>query len=569
MLQVLIKIIVVSLILFNVGCKKTEGADIIIIAPVYTMNDQQPWADAVAIKSNKIIYVGDQITARSLYNNSTHIIEKPDGMVLPGFIDTHVHLLSGGIEMLDCQLFNLENPEQIFIAIKEFAQNNLNDEWIRGGGWSLPIFPEGNPQKEWLDEIIPDRPVYLFSADGHSAWVNSKALELAGIDEFTPDPLNGRIERKLNSNIPSGVLREDAMKMVEKFLPLYTIDQIQNGLKESVKEANKFGITSILDAGTGSIKANDINLGVYDALDAYKEATESGEITIRVTASKYVNPDSWEHDLKNIKGERFINDFGKMNTVKFFADGVIEGKTAALIEPYLGSNDKGIINWDPDTLKKVLAIFDKEGFQIHVHAIGDRAIRNTLDAFEFAKNENNITEKRHMMSHVQLINPLDIPRFYDLGVIPSFQALWACPDKYIVDLTFPVLGPDRSRWNYPIQTVVLTGARIAGGSDWTVSSLNPLDAIEVAVTRKELGLKDGPALFPQEAVSLKTILKAYTIWGAYSLSQEQSLGSIENGKLADIIILNKNLFEVPPFTIHEVKVSQTIFNGEIVYHLEE
>jgi hypothetical protein len=246
---------------------------------------------------------------------------------------------------------------------------------------------------------------------------------------------------------------------------------------------------------------------------------------------------------------------------------VIEGGTAALLEPYLGSDDRGILNWDPDTLKMVVAKFDKEGFQIHIHAIGDRGIRSTLDAFEFARQQNGLGDKRHMMSHVQLIHPQDVPRFKELNIIASFQALWAYPDKYITDLTLPVLGPVRSKWNYPINSVVLTGARIAGGSDWTVSSLNPLDAIEVAITRREPGKKDGDALYPEEAVALETILRAYTMAGAFSLFKEHEIGSLEKGKLADIIILDRNLFQIPAHEIHSANVVQTIFNGEIVYSI--
>ena len=562
MKNILILLFVLSLIF-----GQERSADIVIIAPTYTMDKNQPWADAVAIRGNKIIFVGDKQSAELYQNNSTHIIELPNGMVLPGFIDSHVHLLWGGIEMSDCRLYDLKTPEQIFQTLRDFNDAHPNDDWIRGGGWELPVFPGGNPRKEWLDEIIPDKPVFLSSADGHSAWVNSKALALAGINEQTTDPVNGRIIRDPKSKEPSGVLREDAMNLVANLLPLYTKDQIDTGLHFAAKEANRFGITAILDAGTGSIAANDSVVGNYDGLDAYRVATAGKQISLRVAASQNANSKSWKNDLKQMKQRRFSNELGWMNTVKLFADGVIEGGTAALLEPYLGSDDRGILNWDPDTLKMAVAKFDKEGFQIHIHAIGDRGIRSTLDAFEFARQQNGLGDKRHMMSHVQLIHPQDVPRFKELNIIASFQALWAYPDKYITDLTLPVLGPVRSKWNYPINSVVLTGASIAGGSDWTVSSLNPLDAIEVAITRREPGKKDGDALYPEEAVALETILRAYTMAGAFSLFKEHEIGSLEKGKLADIIILDRNLFQIPAHEIHSAKVVQTIFNGEIVYSI--
>ena len=549
-----------------VGCDSQEkSADIILIAPSFTMNPDRPWAEAVVIRDDKIVFVGDKQDALTYQNSATRLIERSDGMVLPGFIDSHVHLVAGGIEMNDCRLYDLDTPTEIFQTLRDFIDAHPDDEWIRGGGWELPIFPNGNPRKEWLDEISPDKPVFLISADAHTAWVNSKALALAGINAQTPDPLNGRIERDPNSKEPSGVLREDAMGLVEPFLPLYTKDQIVAGLQFSVKEANRFGITAILDAGTEGYASYDSIRGSYDGLDSYREATFDKEISMRVAASQYADPESWKDDLTQMKERRFDNELGVMNTVKIFADGVIEGGTAALLEPYLGTNDHGILNWHPDTLKKAVAEFDKAGFQIHIHAIGDWGIRSTLDAFEFARKKNGLEDKRHMMSHVQLIHPQDVPRFKELNIIASFQALWAYPDKYITDLTLPVLGPVRSRWNYPINSVYLSGGRIAGGSDWTVSSLNPLDAIEVAVTRRGLGKKDGDALFPEEAVKLETMLRAYTLEGAYSLFKEREIGSLKAGKLADIIILDRNLFRIPAHEIHSAAVVQTIFNGKIVY----
>lgn len=546
------------------SCMK-QSADLIIIAPTYTMNDKQPWAEAVVIKNNKIEYVGDRAAIQNYQGPSTKVIEAPDGMVLPGFIDTHVHLLWGGVEMDDCRLYDLKTADQIFQAIRNYYQSHPENEWIHGSGWELPIFPGGNPRKEWLDEIIPDKPALLTSADGHSAWANSRALELAGINEQTPDPVNGRIERDRKSNAPSGVLREEAMSLVEDLLPPYTKKQIDDGLQFAVREANRFGITSILDAGSSSITTSNTESKNYDGIEAYKSATENHLISLRVFASLYCQPESWRDDLNIIKSRRYANDLGEMNTVKIFADGVIEGGTAALLEPYLGTNDRGILNWHPDTLKEVVAACDAAGLQVHVHAIGDWGIRSTLDAFEFARTTNGPSKNRHMMSHVQLIHPQDVPRFQALDITASFQALWAYYDKYITDLTIPVLGPVRSQWMYPINSVNKTGARISGGSDWTVSSLNPLDAIEVAVTRRGPGDKDGNALLPDEAVTLETMLHAYTLAGAYSIFKENEIGSLQTGKLADLILLDRNLFQTPPHEIHIAKVLRTVFNGEIVY----
>ncbi len=547
-------------------CNKIDiYADLIIIAPSYTMDTSLPWSDAIAIKKNRVLFVGSKEDVLSYKNKLTRVVRHSKGMALPGFIDTHVHLLWGGIEMEECQLSGLTNSEQILDVLENYNKQYPNKKWIRGNGWSLPVFINGNPRKELLDKIIPDKPVYLLSADGHSAWVNSKALELSGITNNTLDPLNGRIERDIENGEPSGVLREDAMSLVESLIPHYSKSQIDNGLKLAVKEANSFGITSILDAGTENYNQGDSKKTIYDGYTAYKNATQNKNITLRVNATQYVYPQSWRKDLEKIKSMRYVNELGSMNTVKIFSDGVIEGGTASLLEPYIGTDNYGILNWDPDTLKEVVALYESEGFQIHFHAIGDRGIRTTLDAFEYSKELNGPTDIRHMMSHTQLVHPDDIPRFKELDVIATFQPLWAYPDLYMKELTLPVLGPIRSKWNYPINSIVSNGGRITGGSDWSVTSLNPLYAIEVAVTRREPGNTMGEVLYEEEAVSLETILEAYTLDGAYSLFKEKELGSIEKGKLADIIILDRNLFTNPIYEIHKAKVVMTIFNGEIVY----
>jgi hypothetical protein len=254
-----------------------------------------------------------------------------------------------------------------------------------------------------------------------------------------------------------------------------------------------------------------------------------------------------------------------MNTVKIFADGVIEAGTGALLDPYVGTNNFGVLNWDPDTLKVVVSTIEDEGFQIHFHAIGDKAIRTTLDAFEYAREKNGLNNMRHMISHAQLIHPEDIERFKKLDIITSFQPLWAYPDPYMKELTIPVLGPIRSKWNYPLKSLLSSGARITAGSDWSVTSLNPLFGIEVAVTRRELGSPDGEILNQDEIVDLEDILKAYTLEGAFSLFRENEIGSLKKGKLADVILLDKNLFKIPPHEIHQAKVMMTIFNGRVVY----
>jgi hypothetical protein len=256
----------------------------------------------------------------------------------------------------------------------------------------------------------------------------------------------------------------------------------------------------------------------------------------------------------------------RANTVKIFADGVIEAHTAALLEPYLDQPDnRGKANWEPDAFNQLVTALDREGFQIHVHAIGDRAIRLALDAFEAARAANGSRDSRHHIAHLELIHPQDWPRFRRLGVIANFQPLWAWADPYITQLTEPILGPERSRWLYPIASLVKTGALMVGGSDWSVSSMNPLDAMQVAITRRGLTDAAGPAWIPEERVDLPTMIAGYTINGAYVNFQETETGSIEVGKAADLIVLDRNLFEIPAPEIHRVKVLLTRLAGKEVF----
>ena len=353
------------IILFLFCCSQIDNAaDIIILSNVVTMEETFPRADALVIKGSKIIFVGDEKSALKYKSDHTLLIQESSGMVLPGFIDSHVHLIWGGIEMGECQLSGLTSKEEIISKIEIYVEEHADLNWIRGNGWSLPVFKDGNPSKYILDKINAEKPMYFLSADGHSAWVNSKALSIAGLNENTTDPLNGRIERDSKTRVPSGVLREDAMALVESFIPNYTKEQIENGLFISVKEANKFGITSILDAGTESINQKKSEENYFDGLDAYREATKNHEISLRVNSSQYASPLSWRKDLKHIKNRRFINSQGSMNTVKIFADGVIEAGTGALLDPYVGTNNFGVLNWDPDTLKLVVSTIENEGFQI-------------------------------------------------------------------------------------------------------------------------------------------------------------------------------------------------------------
>lgn len=524
---------------------------------IYTVDAARSWAEAAAIAHGRIIYVGANAGAEEFITPQTHVIDLNGKMVLPGFHDSHVHPVSGGIELGQCNLNGLQTQQEIFDAVREYAQKNPALPWIVGGGWDLPIFPNANPTKQQLDQLVSDRPAFLSAADGHSAWVNSKALELAGITAATADPPEGRIERDPLSKEPTGTLRERATDLVSKHIPPLTSADYLAGAKRGLAMANRFGITSLQEAS-----ATPEILAAYDSLD------RSGELTARVVAAMYVDPAKDEAQIEELKQKRsrYRGKNLRADAVKIFADGVIESRTAAMLAPYLDRPDyRGIPNLEADKFKRLVTALDREKFQVHIHAIGDRAIRMALDAHEAAQLANGRRDARHHLAHIQLIDPQDIPRFERLGIIANFQSLWAYADTYITELTEPGLGPERSRWLYPIGSVMRSGAMIAGGSDWSVSSMNPLDAIQVAVTRRGVDDSTGSAWIPQEIVDLPTMLAAYTINGAYVNHQENETGSIEVGKAADLIVLDRNLFEIPVHEIHNAKVLLALLEGREVH----
>lgn len=524
---------------------------------IYTVDAARSWAEAAAIAHGRIIYVGANAGAEEFITPQTRVIDLNGKMVLPGFHDSHVHPVSGGIELGQCNLNGLQTQQEIFDAVREYAQKNPALPWIVGGGWDLPIFPNANPTKQQLDQLVSDRPAFLSAADGHSAWVNSKALELAGITAATADPPEGRIERDPLSKEPTGTLRERATDLVSKHIPPLTSADYLAGAKRGLAMANRFGITSLQEAS-----ATPEILAAYDSLD------RSGELTARVVAAMYVDPAKDEAQIEELKQKRsrYRGKNLRADAVKIFADGVIESRTAAMLAPYLDRPDyRGIPNLEAEKFKRLVTALDQEKFQVHIHAIGDRAIRMALDAHEAAQLANGRRDARHHLAHIQLIDPQDIPRFERLGIIANFQSLWAYADTYITELTEPALGPERSRWLYPIGSVMRSGAMIVGGSDWSVSSMNPLDAIQVAVTRRGVDDSTGSAWIPQEIVDLPTMIAAYTINGAYVNHQENETGSIEVGKAADLIVLDRNLFEIPAHEIHNAKVLLTLLEGREVH----
>jgi predicted amidohydrolase YtcJ len=535
-----------------------ESAEILLrCGRIYTMDAARTWADSIACAGGRIIYVGSAAGAQRFCGPDTKIVDLEGKMVLPGFNDSHCHPVVGGVESGQCSLFAIATREEIYEAIRAYAGAHPEKKWISGSGWATPLFPGGSPTCDELDRIIADRPALLSSADGHSAWVNTRALKAASIDRRTPDPPGGHIERDAKTGEPSGTLRESAIGLVASYLPAVSKKERLLGLIKAQGMANSLGITAVQEAN-----ASDA------ILDAYREMDLRHELTLRVMASLRVDPARGEAQLEALvsKRARYEGDRLKARAAKLYIDGVMETHTAALLSPYLDRHgDRGRLLIEPEPLCRLVLALHKEGFQVHVHAIGDRAVRVTLDAFEAARSTGAHLDARHHIAHLELIDPLDIPRFRDLSVIANVQPLWAFPDTYITDMTEPILGRERSRWLYPMGSLARSGALLVAGSDWPVSSMNPLEAIQVAVTRQALQEPRLSPWIPEERLSLQDILAAYTIHGAYLSHEEHERGSLEEGKAADLVVIDRNLFAIKPEDIHKAKVLLTIVGGHVVY----
>ncbi|MYG11411.1 MAG: amidohydrolase [Gammaproteobacteria bacterium] len=538
------------------GCGPApQPADLILSAGrVYTLDESEPWAEAVAIRGGHIAAVGTDEEVLSRFRGQ--VFELGGRMVLPGFHDAHVHPTFGGIQLMQCDLSGSASAAALTALVGACDAALPDGDWLVGGGWELSLFPDANPSKDLLDAINADRPIFLRGADGHSSWANSKALALAGIDAETPNPPQGIIERDENG-APSGTLRESAQGLVEAIVPPLTAEDRLEATRQAVALANQFGITSMIDAATST-----------DEWTAWQGLDAAGGLTARVVLSIPVSsPLTWTPDESLIRPEdRGSGQRLRRDAAKLFVDGVLEGETAALLEPYLGEGGgTGMLILPADELAARVVALDAQGVQAHFHAIGDRAVRVALDAVEQAIEHNGPSDNRHHISHLQLIDPTDYPRFAALNVTANFQPLWAYPDGYITDINLPAIGAERVEGMYPIGSLERAGARIAAGSDWSVSSLNPLPAIETALTRQDATGEIEGTLNANEAVSLDTMLRAYTANGAWLMHQEDETGVIKPGMAADLVVLEKDLFSIAAEEIGEVAVTMTLFEGAIVY----
>ncbi|HMI50885.1 MAG TPA: amidohydrolase [Candidatus Saccharimonadales bacterium] len=540
--------------------KASAVADTVVLhGRVYTVNAKQPWAQAVAIRGEKIIAVGSDTDVERLRAPGTKVIDASGQLVLPGFVDCHIHFLEGSLSLDRVNLEGAKNVSDIQKILRDYARKNPGDGWILGSGWNYAMFgSEKLPHKKYLDELFPTRPVFISGFDGHTTWANSRALELAGITADTPNPANGIIVRDTETREATGALKESASRLVDKVVPADTRAEKLKALRDGLHWANQNGLTRVHSAG-----------GDFPELELYDELRRHDALTVRMYIAYFLNPPELRpQDIDAIEDARkkYTGDWLAAGAVKMMLDGVVESHTAALLEPYADDpSTKGKLFWNPDTYKAAVAELDKRGFQLFTHAIGDYGVRTALNAYENAENVNHTSDRRPRIEHIETITAADIPRFGKLGVIASMQPLHAYPDEDTLEVWATALGPDRAGRGFAWHDIAAAGGRLASGSDWNVVTLNPWRGLQTAVTRQTAEGQPAGGWLPQQAQTLAQAIEAYTLGAAVAGRREKTEGSLEPGKLADLIIVNQNLFEIDPHKIGETRVQLTLVGGRVVY----
>jgi len=559
--------LVLAALLITACQAPTQTADRVFInGAVYTVDAGRSWAEAVAVSDGRVVFVGDENNAQTWIGAETEVTDLGGQMLLPGFHDSHTHILIGVATDGECDLLRIESVEAVEAKLRECTElEGFGEEnWILGGGWSDWLWPKSEPNKAILDELFPDRPVYLGSSFGHSGWVNSRALELAGIHAESRAGPDGIIVRDPETGEATGALHDSASMLIDRVVPEMTEEHRRMSVLAAVELAHRNGITAVIEPGVDEA-----------ILGPLLQVADMGQLDLRALVS--LSPINWRPGAFDDgvfemldRRDAWRRPNIDVDSVKIYMDGVIESGTGALLEPYedelLGLGPR---YYTQEKVDEYFSKFDAMGLQIHVHAIGDAGVRMALDGIEAARNANGELGNRHHFAHLQLIHDDDISRFGELDVGASFQALWAYPDPSAIELDIPMLGRERTWQMYPIGSIHASGGRINGASDYWVTDINPLLAIEVAITRQDPSTNEGEVLNEDERVDLATMIDAYTINGAYTMSLEDEQGSIEVGKRADLVVLDRNLFDIPASEISDANVTMTIFDGRTVYHKPE
>ena len=548
----------------------TEANLVLTGGKVRTPVHPSGFAPALAVRDGLIQAVGTDEEIRPLAGRGTRVVDLRGRLVLPAFGDAHVHAVSGGLESLRCNLLGLRTRQDTLAAVAAYCSGLPAGAWVLGGGWAMEAFPGGLPTAADLDAVTGGRPAFLPNYPHHSAWVNTAALERAGIDTGTPDPPDGRIERD-QAGRPAGTLHDGAMRLVR--VPAPSAAELRAGLLAAQAHLHSLGITRFQDACVGAAA----EIGMPDTFDTYRQAAADGVLTCHVTGALWWDRRRGLGQVEDLlarrerAGGRFL-----ASTVKVMLDGVCETFTAAMSAPYLdrhghSAGHRGSLFIEPDLLSAAARRLAGEGFQLHFHAIGDRAVSTALDTLASLPAAGR-RAARHHLAHLQFIAPRDLGRFLALDAVANFQPLWACTEPLMEHMTLPFVGPERAAWQYQIGSLAKMGTRIAFGSDWPISSADPLQEIHVAVNRvlsERLGQRGEPEcespFLPGQAVSLDDALSAFTSGVDWVNHEEHLVGTLRPGLRADLIVLDQDLFAVPATAIGDTSVVMTVSSGQVVF----
>ena len=552
---------VVGVALFALaGCAgpKAQPADLIIVNGRVYPGGGAPMAEAAAVEGDRIVAVGTTAEIEAHRGDATTVLDAKGGTVLAGFDDAHVHFMSGAESLDRVDLFDVASVAEAQQAIRNFADESPDQPWVLGRGWLYGTFPGGLPTRQQLDAVVSDRPALMDCYDGHTVWVNSRALELAGITRETPDPPKGVIVRDASGE-PTGVLEESAQALVTDLLPEPTREEKLDLLRRGIRFAQSLGVTSVQNAGMSP-----------EELELWAELDRAGELGVRMYAALPAPPGFSEEDAaryEEVLKQHPATGRLKTGAVKMFADGVIEARTAAMLEPYTGTDATGIANYTAEDMDRIVAMMDAKGWQVWIHAIGDRGIRMALDAFERAAevNEAPARGRRHRIEHIEAVSAADIPRFGKLGVIASMQPYHAGPNQNVLEVWAGNIGPERASRAWAWKSIHDAGGRLAFGTDWPVVGLDPRPGIHTALTRQTFDGKPPGGFVPDERLPLNDVLDAWTAGSAYASFDEEEKGVLAPGKLADIVVLSKDVFALPVEEVHTYEIVATIFDGELVY----
>jgi predicted amidohydrolase YtcJ len=529
-----------------------ETATLLVHGRIWTADAERPWAEAVAIRDDEIVAVGSRADVSRLVGSDAEVIEARDGLVVPGLVDTHIHLVDGGLQLTRVQLRDAGSREELARRLAEFAKKQRPGTWILGGEWDHTVWGGELPSRDWIDAATPDHPVWINRLDGHMALANSAAMRAARVADDVADVAGGEILRDASGR-PTGIFKDNAMALIDRAVPNVSLREQVDATMSAMEYLSQRGVTAVHHMGT------------FQHVDVFRAARARGPMKTRIYACTPLH--EWERLATEVRMRGRGDEWLKIGGLKGYVDGSLGSHTAAMLEPFSDApSDRGLLVNTVDDLEAWTAAADRAGLQVVVHAIGDRANRLQLDIFERVARTNGARDRRFRIEHAQHISPQDIPRFGKLAVIPSMQPYHTIDDGRWAE---GVIGPQRSEASYAFRSLLDAGARLAFGSDWSVAPPTPIEGIFAAVTRRTLDGKHPDGWVPQQRISVEEALRAYTIDAAFAGFSEKSLGSLVVGKQADIVIFDRDLFNVPTHQINDVQVAATIVGGKVVYRQRE